>query len=171
MKPYFVIALPVEGEIQVGDWAIATSKYTMTQKCHSISILNKPGHPYDGMLLCYWNKSNQHASPMAHCKKAKLYLCSRDIQVGDEVKWITGNGEIATSTVTDINNAIDVFKVIAEVSSGAKWVKPGNEFDEEECMAVASEIGMMVPVASYLKHGANADVRINILCPHCEIFH
>ena len=89
------------------------------------------------------------------CKKVKLYLCNRDIQVGDDI-WFTslidnklkqgkfyhltkGNeGEDIVDLTPDgegtgfeLGSGIG-FKVIGEISSDATWVKEGDEYDEDD---------------------------------------
>jgi hypothetical protein len=70
-------------------------------------------------------------------KKVKLFLCSRNIQVGDKVL------DIRTNTWKEVNNSCGVelykqkpndiqFKVIGEISPNAKWVKEGDEFEEND---------------------------------------
>lgn len=58
MKTYFTKYLPVEGEIKEGDMVLDT---------------------LSGEIVCWWDGDNWDK----HDKKVKLFLCSRDIQVGD----------------------------------------------------------------------------------------
>ena len=66
----------------------------------------------------------------------KLYITSRDIQVGDKVKF----PESLKDTIIDTSKGLDLgsykiygyFKVIGEISPEAKWVKEGDEFDDSE---------------------------------------
>ena len=84
----------------------------------------------------------------------KLFLCSRDIKVGDAIKCLHNNTEgIITSIKKQTNKKLDknnqptqrvvrygkryftvesqVFKVIGLISPEATWVKEGDQFDEK----------------------------------------
>lgn len=87
--------------------------------------------------------------------QVKLFLCSRDIQIGDRVQvdvllngvynefvfekecvengirvqQFTGVGVYVHYPDSDEGN---LFKVIGEISPNAKWVKEGDEFDEDD---------------------------------------
>ena len=93
-------------------------------------------------------------------KLAKLFLCSRDIQVGDKVQknpsnwlisdfdsWGRGDGlaevlEIIDDSTIDVRweggrcyeTPNEVLKVIGEISPKAVWVTEGMEFDEDEIL-------------------------------------
>jgi len=124
MKQYFAKYLPVEGEIKEGDKILWNGKITTA------------------IDTVYSNLT----------KKVKLFLCSRSIQVGDEVyptKYMFEAGSIVGGFKED-SNTIFYFKgkdpkilknlhstgnwgkVIGEISKEAIWVKEGDEFDEEE---------------------------------------
>ena len=104
-----------------------------------------------------------------------LFLCSRDIQVGDKVKYqyhFEGQARYADGIVKSIPEkhedyvtyhldiegvdtpslGIGTFKVIGEVSPNAIWVKEGMEFEEED-----------VDIFSILY--------IKFKCPTCNTFH
>jgi len=86
------------------------------------------------------------------CPAFNLSLCSRDIQIGDEV-WEEGidspigeevlkiahdgiYGNVAIYRLEDGSQTSDfctnLFKVIGEISKAARWVKEGDEFDEDQ---------------------------------------
>ncbi len=99
-------------------------------------------------------------------KLAKLFLCSRDIQVGDKVQknpsnwlisdfdsWGRGDGlaevlEIIDDSTIDVRweggrcyeTPNEVLKVIGEISPKAVWVTEGMEFDEDEIGFFIAEI-------------------------------
>lgn len=121
-KLYFAKYLPVEGEIQEGDSFITPSGAI----CNEYKLAIKGIH-----------------------KKFKFFLCSRDIRVGDKVKfqlvpnktpWVDGEviwqeadtTEIKLDTETTVITTPDhfCFKVMGEISPKATWVKEGDEFDE-----------------------------------------
>lgn len=123
--------LPVEGEIEEENWYF-----------------------YLGQLSQRLRKNPKAEYPTPQYQKAKLFLCSRDIQVGNEVyietkavsqqyqSPINGKG-----IIQKINNKHEILiyrnngellpfdcseltKVIGEISPDATWVKEGDEFDE-----------------------------------------
>lgn len=115
MKKYVAKLIPVEGEITVGDF-----------------YLNK-----DGEIKLFQN--SLPAYHYAYAKKLELFLCSRDIQVGDKVMGLlldkSGYKEHSlTSNKEEVQLAKDSgdFKIIGKVSPDAVWVKPDMEFDEED---------------------------------------
>lgn len=133
-KKYFAKYLPVEGEIkEVGDVALYPNGFSETASSETLSDL-------------IGNTA---------CKKAKLFLCSRDIQVGDKFIFdddlLAGPFEvISKETKISAGQApIDSiqgkgFKIIGEISPDATWVKEGDEFDEEDiymCRAFRTEHG------------------------------
>ena len=106
MKKYFCKFLPVEGEIKEGDFYITSPDYKIVRKCEDRS----------------WGTFEM-------CKKVKLFLCSRDIEVGDKA-WTTVGS--CFDTFKEGYDKQYWFKVIGEISSEATWVKEGDEFDEYE---------------------------------------
>ncbi len=67
----------------------------------------------------------------------KLFLCSRDIQVGDKVFEILSDETIGeefewTLGIDKYNSQYkeDCFKVIGEISPNAAWVKEEDEFED-----------------------------------------
>lgn len=115
-KPYFTKYLPVEGELQIG-------KY-------------------------YWNKQHLTGDLVAnhlHLKilqsgkfqPAKLFLCSRDIQVGDiaynDKFHPYPNGDLCDTNSKVMDHGMttpDSFKVVGEVLTPN--IKEGQEFTEKE---------------------------------------
>lgn len=67
----------------------------------------------------------------------RLFLCSRDIQVGDRCYPSTEAAlkdydiEVLELNINELKSR-SAFKKIGEISPGAIWVKEGDEFDEEE---------------------------------------
>jgi len=113
MKKYFTKYLPVEGEIKEGDyWK----------------------HPKAPNTIFPWTKAYARG-PISTglMQKVKLFLCSRDIQVGDKMTRLDGSkfkADKAPDGSAHWNG--HAYKVIGEVSPDATWVKEGMEFDEEE---------------------------------------
>ena len=132
MKQCFVKYLPVEGEIEEGDkWF---------DKNHNVIEARGP-ETGKKILIALANANNR--------KKAKLFLCSRDIKVGDKY-WseITNSYHICENEddmemLNSINDRYNKeaekrYKVIGEISPKATWVKEGDEFDEirYECLSI-----------------------------------
>lgn len=106
-KPFFAKYIAVEGEIKEGD------KYI---------------HPLTGRLE---TAIHVHGSKTHPYQPIKLFLCSRDIQVGDKVINQLGE-EFVIKDGGDLVSAKlnKCYKVIGEISPEATWVKEGDEFDE-----------------------------------------
>lgn len=111
MKQYFAKYLPVEGKLKEGElgWSINNALYTH----------------YDHLGENYG-------------KPIKLFLCSREIQIGDTLRFIEDNTDLLTSTEKELKQhqlliKLDKgVKVVGEISSEATWVKQGNEFEHDE---------------------------------------
>jgi hypothetical protein len=129
MKAYFAEWLPVEGEIKRGDRYFDKS-----------GVLQHLSDKVQLSLLPNINKSG---------KLAKLFLCSRDIQVGDKCFCLS----VEEGNVRNPNMWIDPWrirgkgdncttciKVIGEISPEAKWVKEGDEFNENEWRSAMRDI-------------------------------
>jgi hypothetical protein len=70
----------------------------------------------------------------------KPFLCSRDIQVGDEMNHPF---QPYTFRATNNNKEVwkDCFKVMGEISPDAIWVKEGDEFEEDDIQQVVEVYG------------------------------
>lgn len=128
MKDYFAKYLPVEGEIKEGVY-YKSKKYP---------------HLKAKVATANWSKQ---ILDFYDVQKVKLFLCSRDIQVGDKV-FIIGHTLQEPLKIISIKNGMvsfdttyyiildqpvqDCFKVIGEISPDATWVKEGDTFDEGE---------------------------------------
>jgi hypothetical protein len=166
IKPYFVKHLPVEGEVKHGDLFFFTKEQGERQP----DIAGKVGKAnFDGYAVDkYYYLDN---------KKAKLFLCSRDIQVGDKVL----DEEFCEWTVveSDLKNPDVLTKVMGEISSEAKWVKEGDEFDESQIQkwakykAIWGDHPVMIQPHSWLKVVNDqkwTEIHFRIKCPCCETF-
>lgn len=150
MSKYFAKYLPTEGEIV--DYFVAP----------------------DGQLGLMYNGLKEFAGMkeyLANCKPAKLFLCSRDIQVGDNVTFFDevnkrdelvveslheGGGVLKKPTVTVVAPNSQIFKVMGLISPQALWVKEGDEFEEEDWDDFSDEDGKLT---------------VYIKCPTCKTFH
>ncbi len=125
MKTYFAKYLPVEGEIKEGDLYISHF------------------HKQPAVM----DKINIWSFPL---QKVKLFLCSRDIQVGDKVitPYPTNSENIINEnnlqyfkelTIIPLNKVsnegvwLGAYKVVGEISPETlSYVKEGQEFDEDD---------------------------------------
>ena len=188
---YFTKYLPVEGEIKEGDRVIHPDGEV--RKC--IEIIKKDIKEND--LIVMTENSGHYRDK---CKKVKLFLCSRDIKVGDKVKVdVLDNGKLNDFTFKniDIDEGLPVwefegvglfnyfpgydeelppFKVIGEISPDAIWVKEGDEFDEEEIERLDRANGRKYTKEQYeslvkLTGHPKEPVFVQIKCPTCKTYH
>ena len=154
-KLYFAKYLPVGEKVVPGDWM----KIHCTGK-----VVQCTG--FDGPKPSY-NNDRCVTRPGDHTR-VKLFLCSRDIQVGDKViDSIDGKEyEVKSGFLPP-----EMVKAIGEISPEAKWVKEGDEFlgpeagvkcevfpihdhdDETEEMIFTDKYGKKVDTPIYLIKG------------------
>lgn len=175
MKPYFAKYLPVEGEIKEGDKVFYSGKkLDFPEGVYEVldNVKEMMSVPTVGGFCIHWHKrtyvreDGKTVKEGAYLKigyniyerelqKVKLFLCSRDIQVGDNVYEPTlefeGLIRVGIYPLEKIDYSkkpeswieLDyamlkgAYKVIGEISSGATWVKEGDEFTADE-LAVPS---------------------------------
>lgn len=92
--------------------------------------------------------------PQPKFRKVKLFLCSRNIQVGDKVldeefeEWTVAKSyekpnyfrfEHKTENPCYSDSFPNPIKVIGEISSQATWVKEGDEFEEDQIHVMAED--------------------------------
>jgi hypothetical protein len=132
-KLYFAKWLPIEGEIKGGDYLLYNKK-TIWQAESGIIAKGAPDDKEDGIRVA---GTNNYLFAKA-AQKVKLFLCSRDIQIGDKLTgW--SNKTHYTAIKEDIElfkkSGVDsqIFKVVGEISPDAlSYVKEGDEFDKEQ---------------------------------------
>ena len=116
-KKYFAKYLSVEEERKIGD-------YVRHKVSGDIGIITKI--------------SDESKYQDEEIEKVKLFLCSKDIQEGDEVqdqdgyKYLIDNKRIKLLNSSEGHLHGKVFKLIAEISPNAVWVEEGDEFYEKE---------------------------------------
>ncbi len=187
MKKYFAKYLPVEGEIKEGVKVLfqGIKIYTVNgQEDFS-------GHWFLGdeyvneMLEPEFNGYNER-----QITPVKLFLCSKDIQVGDKVYWSDPEGLTSQfNTVIESTEDIifmsepesseieampqEVIKIIGEISPQAIWVKEGDEFDESNLLwLINDDFEDEIDRADFnsVVEPAEQD-RVMIKCPTCKTFH
>lgn len=149
-KKYFTKYFPVEGELEVG---------------HITKWDSNEGY-YAGQFLKV-TESFLHHAQASQWKRYKLFLCRRNIQVGDRFTFeassegvdicikIEGDiviGEKFSSKKKSQFPHLQIFSIIGEISKKAIWVTEGMEFDDEEV------------------HWKSPD-NILIKCPTCKTYH
>lgn len=164
-KPYFTKYLPVEGEIKEGDSVAFNGDTTNVFKIGpKVTVL------------------------LEKDKKVKLFLCSRDIQVGDKFTQkgidmlhptarFTCIGFTKDGDIKDDDNhayaAATVYKVIGEVSPEAIWVKEGMEFEESEVKITHIDDESIIIDRDSMSGDPvfGSKKIIKIKCSQCKTFH
>jgi len=152
---YFARFLPVLGEIKEGDKALNPSNKKVVKV--NVACLK---HLVDDK----W-------------KKVKLFLCSRDIQIGDEYYNSIGYKVDHTwdeEAIQDFKDFPDnIFKVIGEISEDAIWVKEGDEFDEYKSLFRDEDGNIWKDKYGAGKMGYPGELFeiCRVRCPTCKQFH
>jgi hypothetical protein len=133
MKPYFAKYIPVEGPIKAGD------RYVIRK---SLGL----GAYTDGYIGTAAIDFTPEAQRDQEASILRLYLCSRDIKVGDKdvhTQIMQSEGEEIIHEVkydyqlemmkglAEANNLVP-YKVIGPISPQATWMKEGAELEEDE---------------------------------------
>lgn len=117
-KKYFTKYLPVEGEIEEKD-------HSPVMRNGKITFLNLKGRMEALHSLIGYKEGNY--------KPAKLFLCSRDKEVGDTLMDNEGKTFEYTQSMAETCSTEDCIKVIGEVSPNALgYVREEQEFEEED---------------------------------------
>jgi hypothetical protein len=163
MKQYFAKYLPVEGSVEHGDLYFFNE-----DECKRLNVsINSVGRA----------NTNAFGQPKYHYhgrQKAKLFLCSKDIQVGDICYF---NDDPLAAEVQATEKSLDFlkrksFKKVGEISPNAEWVKEGDEFDEDQ---VAPTCNLARDDQFYLWSALEfcskeKGFRIKVKCPCCGDF-
>jgi len=174
-KIFFAKYLPIEGEIKKDDNALNPSNKKVV-RVNAACLKN--------LVTPEW-------------KKVKLFLCSRDISIGDKVRRPSGFSERPDLefTVNSIGERDgkklykegdenyhtkgteeNTYKVIGEISPDAIWVTEGMEFDEGELSKVLyytdREPENHVPIDVCPIEGYTLSKTVfRIKCPTCKTYH
>lgn len=177
MSKYFIKYLPIEGEIKKGD------KFkdggTLIRDVDEISKVDKNFNLENLNLV----SNNKGIPEQYRPKKVKMYLCSRDIQVGDKVKidntsidydftdvdidegyqvWNFHNGEDYKWYCPGFDkDKMEPFKIIGEVSPEAVWVTGDMEF----------EYPNEVKLKKFKTVKKKQVIVWKFKCPNCKHFH
>lgn len=183
---------PVEGEIKEGDYF----KANHNDNIGVVTLIT--GKEGSKEKLIHYGKNWVTVNTLG--KKYKLFLCSRDIQEGDEmlvlnknILWgevgeyckllrkmgskceVLGSNGITYLAFCSIEYAInrgDVCKVIGEVSKDAIWVKEGMEFDESQVQYNTYDILTNAHEAQDWTEAEYDHISyFKFLCSQCKTFH
>lgn len=162
MRKYFTKYLPVEGEIFQNNQFLFKGN------------LYKAGQIDQDRIEDF---NHDKTFPLSQCKKVKLFLCTSEIKVGDEVMDFYFNKGIFTEEeerpewiivtyngITTSEDRKNTFKVVGEVSTDAVWVTDRMEFNEHE-------VRLMNDLSHSLGNPPKAITYYRILCPTCKTFH
>ena len=114
MKSYFAKYFPVEGEIKEGDII----------KLENGGIYRAGKFGSDSGFTLIYNLDGSFYDVSDSFDKVKLFLCSRDIHFDDYKE----EGKVHVYH----DGSESPFKIVGEISPNAKWVKEGDEWDEDE---------------------------------------
>lgn len=150
MKQYFVKYLQVEGEIKEGDF------YSCPHKGHAIDVGN--GLPHSPkFVVCEYQAG---IGLCKDCYKIELFLCSRDIQLGDKNinSWTKKNGYLISQ-----NDGLEYIEIYPSgrahlknnTSSGSYELPLGYSVDELHGFEsdTYKVIGKISPEATWVKEG------------------
>lgn len=137
MKPYFAKYLPTKQEIKEEDIKHGDKVYS-PNKLYGQSLGEKGEIiTFDSRII--YDDSYTNGKPKWY--RVQLFLCSRDIKIGDQATEVLVGGKVETFTIHTENDIYSdmiadgrQFKTIGPISPEATWVKEGMEFDEEEVM-------------------------------------
>lgn len=174
MKKYFSKYLPVGGDIKEGDWCIA--KQTVLSNNHSKHYIRETYAD-----LVQYSKARVETSgryDTIEFQKVKFFLCSRDIQGGDEVSHCK-SGEVAIVGGLSDNDVIlkdhhwphsnkeDWYKIIGEISPEAVWVEEAMQFDEQQWRPYNKEFDIVLDK----KYAGDKEVSYIQILGSCGHFH
>lgn len=163
MKKYFSKYLPVEGEIKEGSVCyfkqfneFGTAKMIYNELCFvSFPQENK------GSLTSPINRNLDDKRPY------KLFLCTKDIQVGDKYFSVSGSDIVETERYAS-KPLEGSFKIIREISPEAMWVKEGDEFDEDDFKLFSLDYDGNL---TDNEESFFTQPTLKIKCPTCKTYH
>lgn len=132
---YFTKYIPVEGEAKIGDM---------------VKLVNDPADAHIADADCI------HVG----CDKVKLFLCSKDIKIGDRMTLEDEDGVMGSSIVTTEPSELIkkaalkglAYTIMGEISSEAlRYVKEGMEYEENDTFPyhIHDENGKIVYLDKY----------------------
>lgn len=164
-------------------------------KAYFIQLLPATGKIQERLKALYAPSHKEYKAPI------KLFLCSRDVKVGDTCFYVDVMGQEKECTFKEIalfegdtewwfdfgtkdmssyhpgydKNRKPPYKVIGEISPQASWVTEGMEFDLNQLAfylsSVHTEQSYNIDLEGFLKSTFKGKKYIKIKCPHCGTFH
>ena len=111
----------------------------------------------------------------------KLFLCSKDIQIGDQFYWRDqlSNNLWTKEYAQDKKNHEEfdsvTFKIVGEISPKAIWIKEGDEFDDYEewyfSEATNHFIMKKLPNDKIQWQLKEPSTKLKVKCSQCNTFH
>lgn len=152
MKTYFAKYLQVAESIEDDDFFLTPdgriSQCKQVLESLPATIMNYSGETW---------KENE-------LKKVQLFLCSRDIQIGNLV--FIPNQEEAGNVVDEEDltywKSKNSYKITGPISPQAVWVREGDEFGEDDIYPNSLKL---------IKAKGSSATPIVIKCPTCKTFH
>jgi hypothetical protein len=173
---YFAKYIGVPDEVQVG----LLFKANHNHNAGVVETIEDEGERTRVIYLCEGEQKRWTLKSMGSV--VKLFLCSRDIQVNDLVTNIDTGKERNITTKAELSLAqmqIGVLvKVIGEISPEDKWVKEGDEFEENDWnyawkhplndwFTLADKHGYVATMSDSRK---KKELMVSIKCPCCGTF-
>lgn len=125
---YFAKYLPVEGEIGVGD-CFEIEKGSVGR----VISFSESGTTFTVIGITGYFKDKQSGTNhvVSLRNKMQLFLCSRDIKVGDKyhfnVSYSSGERVADQSDIDQLHLETNPFKTIGPISPNATWIKEGDD--------------------------------------------
>lgn len=187
-KKYFAkhIELKEDRDAVVGDRVKHVNPITREESFHIIIASEAEGHigpAMDDVLTTAEGEKLLYGD----CIPVRLLVCSRDIRVTTpkhyamELLMDGTYDEFPIDTIHDIYPDMIAggrqFRVIGKVSEDAKWVKEGDEFDEQE-LGIHDDSGSDYPPTPFDKIQEEdwpdilrGETIVEIMCSTCKTFH
>lgn len=168
-KKYVAKWLPTEGEIKEGDYYMFFSHGIYSRRQHkwfgrewNLHQKGKSAPLFERMYKLF---------DLQDVVRVKLFLCSYDIQPGDEYFFMTHDQEyVKTLTYKEGPISDHWFKKLNKISKEAVWVMENDEFTQDEVQGYNDFMEYAVyPVEQGLT--ATASSYIRILNHSCKHFH
>lgn len=161
MSKYFAKWLDVKKKVKNGEYGINV-------KCilpdHGNYVYKDVSIEYDTIVI----QGNKTLFDKKYAKKVQLFLCSRDIQIGDHYQWQDSDSSIGHGIkITAVSP--DAYKIIGPISPEAEWVKEGDEFEENQVATLHSDGELLNQVKNTPKSLLKNCI-IKVKCPCCGEF-
>lgn len=198
-KDYFTKYLPVEGEIKEGDIFQRGEDSSPTKDFPKfVRFIEAKDDVNKKYAIIQPNKGPEHLYFTDKLNPVKLFLCSRNIQIGDTLKecnkdniarkvhhfesvlpygiFVYEPWPASEEHKEEWIQANQAFKIIGEVSTEAVWVTEGMEFDIDDIKNLGGKV-MLHDISApgfkyYNMNPISSDFCVvKFKCPTCKTFH